>query len=109
MIFNVLYRNLGENLTIKWNIIIENLVLKVIEYIKPSSKYLNDTLNIMDYIKIKTIEAEYESKIIKGFIMKKRDENCKIINQIKKPKILIIETENDFIEYNKDNIEKINL
>ena len=109
MIFNVLYRNLGENLTIKWNIIIENLVLKVIEFIKPSSKYLNDTLNIMDYIKIKTIEAEYENKIIKGFIMKKRDENCKIINQIKKPKILIIETENDFIEFNKDNIEKINL
>ena len=53
-----LYRNLGENLTIKWNIIIENLVLKVIEYIKPSSKYLNDTLIIMDYIKIKTIEAD---------------------------------------------------
>ena len=41
--------------------------------------------------------------------MKKRDENCKIINQIKKPKILIIEAENDFIEYNKDNIKKINL
>ena len=51
----------------------------------------------------------YESKIIKGFKKKKRDENSKIINQIKKPKILIIEIENDFIEYNKDNIEKINL
>ena len=103
MIFNVLHRNIGEKLTIKWNTILQNIVLKIIEYIKPSSKYLNDSLEIMDNIKIKVVESDiYESRIIKGFIMKNVDTNNLLSDNIDKAYILIVE-QNDFVDLN--NVE----
>ena len=100
MIFNVLHRNISEKLTNKWINILQNIVLKIIEYIKPSSKYLNDSLEIMDYIKIKTVESDiYESRIIKGIIMKNVDTNEILPDKIDKANILIVE-QNDFVDLN---------
>ena len=91
MIFNVLHRNIGEKLTIKWNNILQNIVLKIIEYIKPSSKYLNDSLEIKNLIKIKVVESDiYDSRVVKGFIMKNLNNDDILSDNIDKAKILIV-------------------
>ena len=107
MIFNVLHRNIGEKLTIKWNNILQNIVLKIIEYIKPSSKYLNDSLEIKNLIKIKVVESDiYDSRVVKGFIMKNLNNDDILSDNIDKAKILIVD-QNDFEDINNEkNKEK---
>jgi hypothetical protein len=62
------------NLVEDWEIKIYNMTNKVINNLSPTFLNLNDTININDYLKIKTIEFRNQSKceVIDGYAMKKK-------------------------------------
>ena len=61
----------SENIILydKWNNKIIDLVKKSISLVSPSFKYLNDTMNINDYIKIKILPYKdtSQSRVIDGY------------------------------------------
>ena len=84
----------SENIILydKWNNKIIDLVKKSISLVSPSFKYLNDTMNINDYIKIKILPYKDTSlsRVIDGYAMQKNVCSKKMRTNIENPSILII-------------------
>ena len=80
------------NLVEDWEIKIYNMTNKVINNLSPTFLNLNDSININDYLKIKTIEFRNQSKceVIDGYAMKKNVCSKYMRNSILNPKILLL-------------------
>ena len=80
------------NLLEDWEVQIYNMTNKVINNLSPSFLNLNDSININDYLKIKTIEYRNQSKceVIDGFAMRKNICSKYMRTMILKPKILLL-------------------
>ena len=92
----VLKINFNDKIVVdKWKDVIFNLIKETITNVHPSSRYLDDSLNINDYIKIKIIQYKdtSECKVIQGYVMQhnKKGKNAKL--KIENPKIIIINKE----------------
>ena len=104
LIRNVLDEYFDTRVVNEWKNILFSLIIEVINNLRSSSFFLNDSININKYIKIKIIPYKDNSqcKVIPGFIMKKN-----IFKYIKKtytnPKILLINIEKEFILTKLDN------
>jgi len=87
-----------ENLNEKWQEKINELVRKTISQVNPSFRDLNDTLNINEYVKIKTIVYKDHSlcKVIDGFAFQKNVCSKKMNTNIDNPKILLLDCALDY-------------
>ena len=113
LVFNVLNKNLGFNKAQEWTNILYLLVKESIIYLRPSSRYLNDSLDINDYIKIKIIESENKNKshVIQGYAFKKNVINKKMKIDIDNPTILLVDPDdyiNKFDVLNDNIINALN-
>ena len=99
-----------EKIVEEWKTIIYNLIKEAISNLRISSKLLNDSLDINNYIKIKLIEYKDNSlcKVIKGYILQTKKIFNNTIDNIDNPKILLLNNEiynsesknmKEFIEY----------
>jgi len=79
----------------KWNDIIFNLIKETITNMHPSARYLDDSLNINDYIKIKLIQYKdtSECKVIQGYVMQHNKKGKNVRYEIENPKIIMINKE----------------
>ena len=75
-----------------WGKIIYDLTYEVINNLSPTFLNLNDTININEYLKIKTLEFRDQSlcKVIDGYALRKNVGIKNMRTSIKKPKILLI-------------------
>jgi hypothetical protein len=99
----VVLRN--ENLYEKWFDRIYDLTKKTISQVNPSFKDLKDSMNINDYVKIKTIPYKDQSqcKVIDGFAFQKNVASKTMNTNIDNPKILLLDCGLDY-NRNCDNI-----
>ena len=76
-----------------WYEKIVQLVKKVMNKISPSFRDLKDSMNINDYIKIKTIKYKNQSlcRLIDGFAFRKNVSSKKMRTSIDNPKILLLD------------------
>ena len=100
-----------ENIVSEWFNKIYILIKETIANLHPCSKFLNDSLNINDYIKIKIIPYKDTSKcqVIQGYVLhNKKKVNNHIKDNIDNPKILLLNKKIDENEekYNNININK---
>jgi hypothetical protein len=82
------------NLSQDWNKCIFKLTQDVINNLSPTFQNLNDSININDYIKIKTIETRNNEKtgeVIDGYAMKKNVVVKSMRTDIDNPSILILQ------------------
>ena len=87
-------KNKYPNLTQDWNKCIFKLTRDVINNLSPTFQNLNDSININDYIKIKTIETRTNEKtgeVIDGYAMKKNVVVKSMRTEIDNPSILILQ------------------
>ena len=95
---NVLSEYFNEKEVIEWTDIIFLLIKQVINNLRTSTFFMNDSLNINKYIKIILIPNEDKSlcEVIPGFAMKKNiSKDIKAFYYLVNPKILLINIENE--------------
>ena len=101
-----------ENIISEWKNIIYILIKETISNLHPSSRNLNDSLDINNYIKIKIISYKDTSlcQVIQGYVIQKKKKVKNIKNNIYNPKILLLNREIDFNENDekKNNSNNIN-
>ena len=101
-----------ENIISEWKNIIYILIKETISNLHPSSRNLNDSLDINNYIKIKIIPYKDTSlcQVIQGYVIQKKKKVKNIKNNIYNPKILLLNQEIDFNENDekKNNPNNIN-
>ena len=86
---------IDANVVEKWKDIIFNLIKETITNLHPSSRYLDDSLNINNYIKIKLIQYKdtSECKVIQGYVMQHNKKGKNVRYEIENPKIIMINKE----------------
>ena len=84
-----------EKIVNEWKNIIYSLVKETISNLRTCSKFLNDSLDINNYIKIKLIQYKDTSlcKVIKGYILHNKKKVYNIKDKIDDPKILLFNDE----------------
>ena len=88
----------GKKLYDNWFQIIYKLITKGISKLSPSFRDLKDSLDINDYIKIKTIIYKDQSKcrLIDGYVLTKNVASKKMKPPLENPKILLFDCGLDF-------------
>ena len=83
----------NPNLFDNWYEKIIQIVNKVMNRISPSCRDLNDSMNINDYIKIKTIKYKNKSlcRLIDGIALRKNVSSKKMRTNLENPKILLLD------------------
>jgi len=105
MVKSVLKEYFDDNIVEEWKDVIYNIIVKVINNLRTSYLFLEDSLDINKYIKVKQIEYKDNSlsEVIPGLVIKsdhvKNFENKIIIN----PKILLINLENNLFSMKLNN------
>ena len=105
LINHVLQKNFTEDEIIRqWKNTIYILLKETISNLRPCSRFLNDSLDINDYIKIKIVlyKDTSMSQVIQGYAMTKKDKIKNLKKEISNPKILLINS--DKTPGNKNNI-----
>lgn len=76
----------------KWEPILTDLVLTAVEQVKPSTRMLNDLMEINEYIKIKLIDWRDAGKscYVNGIVMSKSVVNRRMATNIVEPRILLL-------------------
>ena len=109
MVYKVLSENSDKekfpNLAKEWGSIIFKLIKTVIDNLSPSFQELNDSIDINDCIKIKTIEYKDQSKceVIDGYAMQRNVCSKKMRTDIKNPKILLLKGSLDGFRMGRGN------
>ena len=95
------YPSLAED----WGKIIYDLINRVINNLSPTFLNLNDTININDYLKIKTLEYRDQSKceVIDGYALRKNVGIKSMRTSILNPKILLLRGTLEGIRTNNGN------
>ena len=105
MIKSVLKEYFDDNIVTEWKNTIYKIVTNVVSNLRNSYFFLDDSLDINKYIKVKQIEYKDNSlsEVIPGLVIKtettKKYENTTILN----PKILLINLENNVFSNKLDN------
>ena len=88
----------GKKLYDNWFQIIYKLITKAISKLSPSFRDIKDSLDINDYIKIKTIIYKDQSKcrLIDGYVLTKNVASKKMKPPLENPKILLFDCGLDF-------------
>ena len=96
-----------ENIVSEWKNIIYILIKETISNLRPSSKYLNDSLDINNYIKIKIIPYKDNSKcqVIQGYVFHNKKKYKNVKDNIYNPKILLL---NEELQDNGEKTEEEN-
>ncbi len=76
----------------KWFKIVYGLVTQATELIKPSTRLLQDSMDINDYIKIKIIEwrDSSQSKYVNGLVFSKTVADKRMQHEFVNPRILLL-------------------
>ena len=96
MIYQVLNEKIDKlkypSMAEDWGNIIYDLIKQVINNLSPTFLNLNDTININDYLKIKTLEYKNQDKckVIDGYALRKNVGIKSMRTSIENPKILLI-------------------
>ena len=95
LVKNILFKHLEEKEANEWYLVIYLLVKQAINNIRPSYRFLKDSLNINEFIKIKTIPFKDKSlcQVIEGFAMQKNVCSKKMRTEIRNPKIMLLNCE----------------
>ena len=100
-----------NDLYLKWGDLLLKLTTEAIENISPSCQDLNDTINITEYIKVKTVlfQDNSMSRVIDGYAFQKNVVAKKMKKRIENPKVLLLgcSPEDDDDDMNKKQ-KKIN-
>ena len=95
----------------KWHSLIFGLITKAAEHVRPSSRLLNDSLDINQYIKIKIIDWRDSSKsaYVNGIVMTKNLADRRMQSQLQKPSILILRNSLDIgsIEQQTTDLQRV--
>ena len=85
----------NDKIVEEWKSIIYILIKETISNLRPSSRYLNDSLDIDNYVKIKIIPYKDNSKcqVIQGYALHNKSTGKNIKDNIDNPKILLINKE----------------
>ena len=88
----------GRQFYENWFEILFNLITKAISKLSPSFRDLRDSLDINDYIKIKTINCRDQSqcRLIDGYVLTKNVASKKMQLPLENPKILLFDCALDF-------------
>ena len=105
LIKNVLDEYFSKGIVEEWENILFILIKDAISNLRTNPLFLNDSFNINKYIKIKLIpyKDNSESKVIPGFVMKKRILSKNLKTSFIGPRILLINLENDLTTKKLDN------
>ena len=111
----ILKVNFGDDKIVEdWKNIIYILIKETISNLRPSSRYLNDSIDINNYIKIKILPYKDNSKcqVIQGYALHNKTTGKNIKEDIDNPKILLMNKElisdDDQEEINeKNNINNV--
>ena len=81
-----------NDLYFKWGDLLLKLTTEAIENISPSCQDLNDTINITEYIKVKTVlfQDNSMSRVIDGYAFQKNVVAKKMKKRIDNPKVLLL-------------------
>ena len=87
--------NDSDKIVEEWKNIIYILIKETISNLRPSSRYLNDSLDINNYVKIKILPYKDNSKcqVIQGYALHNKTIGKNIKDNIDNPKILLINKE----------------
>ena len=102
---NILDEYFSKLIVEEWEKILFSLTKEVINNLKINSLFLNDSLNINRFIKIKIVPYKDNSKckVIPGFVMKSKIFSKNLKTSFIGPKILLINQENDLISKKLDD------
>lgn len=84
---------LANNLNVrKWHSILYGFIQKAVEQVRPSSRLLNDSIDINQYIKIKIIDWKDQSKsaYVNGIVMSKNLSDKRMQQMLERPSILLL-------------------
>ena len=93
-----------------WKNIIYILIKETISNLRPCSRYLNDTLDINDFIKIKILPYKDNSmcQVIQGYVLGNKKSGFNVKDNIYNPKILLLNKEIDKEEDNGEEKKNLN-
>ena len=99
-----------ETIVNEWKNIIYILIKETISNLRPCSRYLNDTLDINNFIKIKLIPYKDNSmcQVIQGYVLDKKKNGYNVKDTIYNPRILLLKTEINNNEEEKTNVNNAN-
>ena len=105
LIKNILDEYFSKEISEEWENILFSLIKEINNNLRTNSLFLNDSLNINKFIKIKLIpyKDSSKSKVIPGFVMKKKCFSKNLKTSFIGPKILLINLEKDTITKKIDN------
>ena len=85
----------NEQIVEEWKNIIYILIKETISNLRPCSRYLNDSIDINNYVKIRILPYKDNSKcqVIQGYVLHKKSTGKNIKDNIDNPKILLINKE----------------
>ena len=100
----------NEKIVEEWKSIIYILIKETISNLRPCSRYLNDSLDIDNYVKIKIIPYKDNSKcqVIQGYVLHKKSIGKNIKDNIDNPKILLINKELTTDDDDQDEVKEKN-
>ena len=100
----------NEKIVEEWKSIIYILIKETISNLRPCSRYLNDSLDIDNYVKIKIIPYKDNSKcqVIQGYVLHKKSTGKNIKDNIDNPKILLINKELTTDDDDQDEVKEKN-
>ena len=102
--------NFGDETIIsEWKNIIYILIKETISNLRPCTRYLGDTVDINNYVKIKIIPYKDTSmcQVIQGYVLHNKKKSNNIKSNIENPKILLLNNElNNEIDNELNNTEK---
>jgi chaperonin GroEL (HSP60 family) len=84
----VTYELLAHDLSVtKWNKLLTDFVLRAVEHVKPSSRMLNDLMDINEWIKVKIVDwvDMSRSQYINGVVFTKNLADKRMLQEIKNP------------------------
>ena len=99
-----------ENIISEWKNIIYILIKETLSNLRPSFRYLSDSLDINNFIKIKIIPYKDTSlcQVIQGYVLHNKKKVKNIKNNIENPKILLLDREIDTNGKNKNKQKEKN-
>ena len=109
LIRNILDEYFSKSTVEEWENILFTLIKEVMDNLRTNSIFLNDSLNINKFIKIKIIPDKDISlcKVIPGFVMTNKIISKNLKTSFIGPKILLINIENDSISKKLDDYSNL--
>ena len=88
----------------KWGSFLHKFVIQAVDSVKPSSRYLKDSMDFNKYVDIRLVDNKDQSKcqLINGCVFMKNLSDKRMPHQFKNPKILLLKGSLGFMRENDD-------